>query len=351
LTRRANFFAKHDESRFLGDMRHFTPVPTISAALAGLDALGIDSERARAAVGIDADLLEDPWASVPLDAFRRLWDWARDERDDPLVAARAAMNVPFGGFGIVDHLVASSDTVGDGLHALSLFFRLLSSATRLELALDGDEASILVRNNEVTDATGVFHQWTLGCLANRFCARDAGERSGPVRVELAHEAHDCDELEGVFDVPVVDGRDVSKIVFPRQIWGRPMRSPDPTLHENLRRLAERADIQRFEVEPIACAVRAQLPRAMDADGSPLERVARNLSMSERTLQRRLGDAELTFTELLDDFRRSEATRLLAESDKSIVQVAYALGFSEQSSFTRAFKRWTGAAPGEWRSGQ
>lgn len=74
-------------------------------------------------------------------------------------------------------------------------------------------------------------------------------------------------------------------------------------------------------------------------------------MSERRLQRRLDEVELGFEQLLNDYRRQEAQRLLTDDDQSIAHIAYTLGFSEQSSFSRAFKRWTGKAPAEWRAEQ
>jgi AraC-like DNA-binding protein len=79
-----------------------------------------------------------------------------------------------------------------------------------------------------------------------------------------------------------------------------------------------------------------------------ERVAKRLNISARTLQRRLNDWGVTFEELIDEYRRDRALRLLMRADHSILEIAYSLGYSDPAHFTRAFKRWTGVSPRIYR---
>jgi AraC-like DNA-binding protein len=80
-----------------------------------------------------------------------------------------------------------------------------------------------------------------------------------------------------------------------------------------------------------------------------ERVAKRLKISARTLQRRLNDWGVSFEELVDEYRRDLALRLLRRADHSILEIAYSLGYSDPAHFTRAFKRWTGASPRAYRT--
>jgi AraC-like DNA-binding protein len=80
----------------------------------------------------------------------------------------------------------------------------------------------------------------------------------------------------------------------------------------------------------------------------MQRVARDLGTSRRTLQRRLADAGASYQGLLDETRREAAERYLTESSLSIAEVAYLLGYSEPSAFHRAFKRWFGRSPQGFR---
>lgn len=80
-----------------------------------------------------------------------------------------------------------------------------------------------------------------------------------------------------------------------------------------------------------------------------ERVAKRLNISARTLQRRLNDWGVTFEELVDEYRRERALKLMLRADHSILEVAYSLGYSDPAHFTRAFKRWTGISPKSYRA--
>ena len=88
------------------------------------------------------------------------------------------------------------------------------------------------------------------------------------------------------------------------------------------------------------------------DGPPSQQqIAEALHVSNRTLQRKLKDEGTSFMDLLQDTRMQLARRYLRQPSRSVVETAYLLGFSEPSTFSRAFKRWTGVAPAEYRSGE
>jgi AraC-like DNA-binding protein len=97
------------------------------------------------------------------------------------------------------------------------------------------------------------------------------------------------------------------------------------------------------VSAVRTSIMATLPDSADA-----EHVADALHMSTRTLQRRLAEAGTTFRDVLDGVRSGLAESYLTDTTVSIPEVAFLLGFSDQSSFHRAFHRWTGWAPGRWR---
>jgi AraC-like DNA-binding protein len=80
-----------------------------------------------------------------------------------------------------------------------------------------------------------------------------------------------------------------------------------------------------------------------------EDIARDLHMSRRSLQRRLAEADASYQSLVDDTRRDMALRYIQDSAKSATDITFLLGYSQQSVFTRAFRRWTGMSPSEYRS--
>jgi AraC-like DNA-binding protein len=107
-----------------------------------------------------------------------------------------------------------------------------------------------------------------------------------------------------------------------------------------------ARIERFN---IVARVREVLTRRLRDREPSQEEVAEILNVSARTLQRKLGDGGTTFKEILDETRHALALAYLSAPQHSVSEVTYLLGFSCSSSFTRAFRRWTGLSPSDWRA--
>ncbi|MBC7977437.1 MAG: helix-turn-helix transcriptional regulator [Myxococcales bacterium] len=130
-----------------------------------------------------------------------------------------------------------------------------------------------------------------------------------------------------------------------------MARPDHPLHEVLDQHA-RLLLERL---PAADGLIADVRRAITGElrgGDPsLRRIAKMLVTSPRTLQRRLHELGAVYGDLVDDLRRAAALSYLADRELALGEIAYLLGFGEQSSFTRAFKRWTGRTPVEHRRGR
>ena len=110
-----------------------------------------------------------------------------------------------------------------------------------------------------------------------------------------------------------------------------------------------ADLRSFDGARISEKVRAELISRLPAGEPARADVAGVLNMSEKTLQRRLSDEDTSYQQVLDETRSELARQYLSERQLSVCDVTFRLGFSDQSSFTRAFKRWTGVSPGEFRN--
>ena len=119
------------------------------------------------------------------------------------------------------------------------------------------------------------------------------------------------------------------------------------MHATLKTLAQRVEVKAFETAPLAFAVRSQLADAVSAGQFSAEHIAEQLGLPLRTFQRRLSEEQVSFQDLLDSYRQSQAMKMLAHENVTMAEVAYALGYHEQSSFNRAFKRWTGKTPRAW----
>ena len=130
----------------------------------------------------------------------------------------------------------------------------------------------------------------------------------------------------------------------------PLESADPGLSLMMEREA-RDLLADFDINSnLVSAVRARIYQQL-ADGEPsLESVADSLGMAARTLSARLARRSLRFADILDGLRQSLAELYLQDSALSLTEIALLLGFAESSSFSRAFRRWRGTSPNQWRRG-
>ncbi|MEL0028981.1 MAG: helix-turn-helix transcriptional regulator, partial [Perlucidibaca sp.] len=96
-------------------------------------------------------------------------------------------------------------------------------------------------------------------------------------------------------------------------------------------------------------VRQEILQTLPSGEPKLEQVADRLLVSQRSLQRHLEAQGISFRDLLDGIRQQSAINQLLRTDHSLKEIAFLLGFSNQSNFSNAFKRWTGASPGEYRA--
>lgn len=122
---------------------------------------------------------------------------------------------------------------------------------------------------------------------------------------------------------------------------------DPVVHQNLIRLCERQMTESFFDEGIEAQVRSVIARN-HYHSLPIENVATALGLSERSLRRQLSQSETGYKKVLDDVRKARASELLAVAGLSITAIAYDLGFSDPSNFSRSFKRWSGMSPHDYR---
>jgi AraC-like DNA-binding protein len=178
--------------------------------------------------------------------------------------------------------------------------------------------------------------------------QSVGPRFRLERVSFRHAAPaSTAEHARIFEAPVVFGAPEDALVLPCSLLDEPM----PVASERTVRHLDRLLDEMLAELPRRAALGEQVRAALAADlrsGPTLEGVAARLGTTPRSLQRRLREEGGSFQELLDELRRELSLRYLGEPDLTLAEVAFSLGFAEQSAFHRAFRRWAGTTPAEWR---
>lgn len=178
--------------------------------------------------------------------------------------------------------------------------------------------------------------------------RGTGQPLSAQSVEFSHEMGNVDALETYFGCPVRIGTTVNRLTLLRKDLDLPFLSYNKELLEILTPAVDQS-LNEQCTRSIAETVKWILKRSLAGSRFDMQAVANELSMSDRTLQRRLTDERTTFKQLLTQARHEQAREYLANPRLDIKEVAFLVGYEDQNSFYRAFRLWEGDTPSNWRS--
>jgi len=253
--------------------------------------------------------------------------------------------VPMGEYGTIDCLCSYCETMGEGTEQFARFFALVKSDVEIRIEKSASNVLIAFHHREKSDS--FFELYTLGVILSRYKERIPDFR--PIEVAFGCDApEDYEELENYLGCPVQFGQPFAYLRLPRAFWNYPQQQVvDPDLLEALETHANHL-LKQCSKRPISRRVQICLLRIVQHGDFSLKRVARELALSPRTLQRRLKEEGSVYQDLVVEVRNSLAKQYLSDSPFSFVEIAFLLGYSKLSAFHRAFKRWTGQTPGEYR---
>ena len=311
--------------------------------------LGLDTAQILQAAKLDPATVQDPDARIPVERVEALWQKAYELSKDPNLALHAVDVLQFGSYRIVDFLAANAPTIGAALAKISDYFPLIHSAIRLPYAVRDSQVTFGVEApSRPSTITRPIAEYTLAAVFVRL-RKATNEPFHLMRVEFSQpRPADISEHERVFDCPIRFDAAACQMVIDRAVWDTPRTGGDPALFSLLDAHARMLLEQRPGIDDIVGRVRESIEAELRGGNPKLESVAKRLAMSPRTLQRRLRDRGVPFNDVLDAMRFRAARSYLSQRDIAGMEVAYLLGFAEQSSFNRAFKRWSGQTPTEYR---
>lgn len=318
------------------------------AVWSGMRASGVDLGAVEAALELPVPVDDAAPGQIDKRDVGLAWSAALAQTGDPTLPLKVGAAVPFGAYDVIDYLGAASATVGEGLRQLSRYFRLITPDLQLHL-----EPGFRARFKSCSPhARGLFELYTVGITLTRF--REASGAPIPLeRLSLVADEPPSRWLPAVDRFaagPVEWGAPHTVAQLAGADWNRPLAGREAGLSAVLERHAAECVAKRgLEDDPLS-QIRKGL-RDLLAEGDPrLEPVAARLALSTRTLQRRLKAAGTSFQALVEEERRDAACAYLRGKGLGVGEVAYLVGYSDASAFIRAFKRWTGRTPLEYRDG-
>lgn len=301
-------------------------------------------------VGIDPDEPVDPSRMVSDSEYYAFFErCAAADREGTTLPLRvgAAMRCDeYGAFGLA--WKSATDLRGSFVRA-ERYARVLTSVSTYEVE-PADEGAYLHLHRDGQRRLGMrlSNEATIASIVA--ISREASSRPfQPLAVFFKHPAPtSVAGHEGHFGCPVHFASDRDALL----VADATLKTPNEVGDSGIARFFDthlEADLAKLEDESsLERRVRLRISRSLSEGAPSISDVAGHLHMSGRTLQRRLAERGSSFQTLLDETRRRLAQRLLRETDYSLAEVAFMTGFAEQSSLTRAFKRWAGRTPRSYR---
>ena len=316
------------------------------AALRAVERAGGDARALAERTGIDWFGLDDE-AVVPFENIIELWLLGRDLTDDDCFGISCALAVDPTSEHLLFCLLAASPSLWDALTAAARYVSLVHTS-KLGIRREPGVVTIVLTSGLPPEYSAGPSQFVTA-LTVRFVELATGVRPVPVRAAFSHPrpARSAPYAEW-FGPNVAFEQDRDEIALDEAVLALPMRTANPTLRTLLAGVAE-AQVQRQAVgDPLFAALRKAILDALPSADANVERVARTMGVTSRTLQRKLQDRGTTFLDELERVRKDAARAYVGSTQTAISDIALLLGFSAVASFSRAFRRWFGCSPSEFR---
>lgn len=317
--------------------------------MAWADKRGVATGPLLSRAGIDCAALDDPTARVPFAAHVSLVTALSEQLGDPGIGLAIGSTAGAGDFGVVSLLAESSATLGDALAQIRRFNAVANEASRMDFWIEGRQ--LVVTDGHAPDGRPLpplVAEATLAYYA-AMIRLSLGVREPFEEVWLAHPSHAgwTAERRGHFAATIRFDRPLNALLLPSAMMDARFVSARPELGAHLSALADRMERDLPPTELLADRVADEVRRTLRNGPAPIERVARVLSSSPRSLQRRLALEGTSYAAIVDATRKSEVQALLASSH-SLEEIAERAGYSDVRALRRACLRWFGATPAEHR---
>ncbi len=299
------------------------------------------------ASGINLAAVTDPNKRIPYDRVQAFYDRVSELIADPNFGLRCEQFWHPTQMGALGYAWMTSSTLRSAFERLVRFIKVLNDYSTIELKETSKSLSLMISVPNKAEVAAFRIDGAMAMLL-AMVQSNAGEEFHPHSLKITHpEPEDARQFYSLFQCPITFGAKFNSFTISTADADAP-RSCSNTqlalLHDQLL-IKYLADLEKGNVvERTKASIIDNLLSGNISDAI----VARSLQMSERTLQRRLREFSTTFKNILNEVREDLANSYIRDSKLTLTEISYMLGFAEMSTFSRAFKRWTGQSPSAFR---
>lgn len=309
---------------------------------------GLDLDEGLALLSTTQDALADPDARVPHTHAIALLDAAVALTNNPALGLQAAERIEPGDFDLLEYTARTSATVRDAMLATNRYLALIHEGAEFSLDPDSDTEIWQYTMPPGLELPPIASEFMVATFV--LVGRNQGwAQARPLEVRFRHpKPLDTREHQRIFASPLRFGCPHDAIVYESHALNADMPSADLGLHAVLSRAAQQQLEQRPRAQPFSAEVRQRVAQQLHRGDTGVESIAAQLGLSPRTFRRRLQDEGTHHKRLVDQLKQDLALQHLQEDKLAVSEVGFLLGFSDPSAFHKAFKRWTGTTPREYR---
>lgn len=323
------------------------PRPFIDAPLLGAKRRGVEAQTLLAKAGLPISALDNEQAGLSYPDYTRfmgrLWQLTNDE-----FMGLAPTASPYGTFAMMCKAIISCSSLEHALHRAQRFYQLFAGSPSIQLHKSGDTTRIEVHYDNSFDPNHFLNE-SLLVIWHRLSSWLIGQGLPLLAVGCAYpEPQHAPLYKDIFATKVLFNQTNSYLLVPSKSLSLPIAQSPATLRSFLQHSPADLLARPNPHESISGRVRLLFRQSNAAELPDLIESAKGLDMSPATLRRKLSSENTSFQQLKDDYRAEKARMLLAQHDMDIRDIAEHLGFTETSTFHRAFKKWFQQTPNEFR---
>jgi AraC-like DNA-binding protein len=323
-------------------------VAILRALLRQLEQAGADTAALLSELSLTQEMLDVPEGRLPAVVVFGVFERAPALTGDELFCLKAAERIPFGALEVLDFSIRSSASVGDAIERTARYYALVDDRTEIFVERHRETARLVGKNLSQPPAPRAATEFLFGMVLAR--GRGLSGRVCPLAEVHFFQGSPADPSghERFFGVPVSFSQPRDELIFDASWLDAPSVAHDPELVRFFDRYAKEYIDKISGPRTFVDSVKRAVSERLGGADPTLDAIAKSLGLSERTLQRRLAESGAQFKDLVDEVKKGLALEMLASSSIAIAEVGYVLGFSDASTFYRAFKRWTGGTPADYR---
>lgn len=334
-------------------VERLSPPKVLASAASGVvdmierDGGDVDAIFGRATIRLDD--IESPVNELDLRQYCLLFEEAARQTHNDNFGLRFGRQFQPKQLGAIGYAATSSPTLAAALKNMETYFSAHQSQTTFTIQQEADILWLMYRiyDPRIPDRRQDA-ELSIGMFFNIF-QHALGRNWSPLEVRFEHDApDDPDEHERCYGAPVRFGRRCNAIAFRRSDLDARMPEQDPYLFSIIEPFLKSRCSLFSDPEDFATVVRNQIRLSIGETTPALSDIAAAFGLSSQTFQRRLREHQLTYHDLLKATRQDLALHYLKDTDSPLTDIAYSLGYSDLSAFSRAFRAWTGMSPQRYR---